>query len=257
MMNDVTSNSFTAFEALEKSGKVFKGFGEGASKKLGPIMALIDYRGKLNNWDKVSNDPNSSTFEQIDAGFDLVASGANVLGGSLPGAIIGGLDGATEGLTGKNFRQLSENSIVKNETNFYNQKGFEEWAHNNGLDGEIYKWEDNGGGGVNTYLEHYNYIKNLWEHDKGSTYLKWKKRKNSSSFGSSSGSSSGSSPCGPPSGGTRKPSPFSLTDISTALMEIFSSHDPNEMIGPEGQPDVHWVSVKDRMPHYLFDRNRL
>lgn len=61
-------------------------------------------------------------------------------------------------------------------------------------------------------------------------------------------------PC-PPTGGTRSPSPNTNNDGQNAHMQIFSSQDPNEMIGPEGQPNVHWVSVKDRMPYTILYEN--
>ena len=38
-------------------------------------------------------------------------------------------------------------------------------------------------------------------------------------------------------------------------MEIVTSNDPNAIIGPDGQPDVHWVSVKDRMPYAILYEN--
>ncbi|MEO6253458.1 MAG: RHS repeat-associated core domain-containing protein [Ferruginibacter sp.] len=60
-------------------------------------------------------------------------------------------------------------------------------------------------------------------------------------------------PC-PPSGGTRKPNPQFWIDFF-GLTEILSSNDPNAIIGPAGQPDVHWVSVKDRMPYTILYEN--
>ncbi len=59
----------------------------------------------------------------------------------------------------------------------------------------------------------------------------------------------------PPSGGTRKLPPGPFTDLANALMEIVTSNDPNAIIGPDGQPDVHWVSVKDRMPYTILYEN--
>lgn len=46
-------------------------------------------------------------------------------------------------------------------------------------------------------------------------------------------------------GGTRnKPkTPWSFLDY---LLEVISSFDPNEIIGPAGEPTKRWVSVKDR-----------
>jgi len=56
-------------------------------------------------------------------------------------------------------------------------------------------------------------------------------------------------------GGSRKPPPGPLMSVANALMEILTSHDPNTIIGPAGQPDVHWVSVKDRMPYTIQYEN--
>lgn len=61
-------------------------------------------------------------------------------------------------------------------------------------------------------------------------------------------------PC-PPSGGTRKPRPRRGTGSQNASTQILGSHDPNLIIGPDGQPDVHWVSVKDRMSYKILYEN--
>lgn len=37
--------------------------------------------------------------------------------------------------------------------------------------------------------------------------------------------------------------------------EIIRSNDPNEIIGPKGQPDKRWVSVKDRLPYTVTFEN--
>lgn len=39
------------------------------------------------------------------------------------------------------------------------------------------------------------------------------------------------------------------------FVEIIRSNDPNEIIGPEGQPDKRWVSVKDRLPYTVTFEN--
>lgn len=58
----------------------------------------------------------------------------------------------------------------------------------------------------------------------------------------------------PPQGGTRKPPP-SWWDGFLAFMGIFLPIDPNEIIGPDGQPHQKWVSVKDRMPYTIMFEN--
>ena len=59
--------------------------------------------------------------------------------------------------------------------------------------------------------------------------------------------------CDPP-GGTRKP-PLNPLSGLIAAMNIFLPLDPNLIIGPEGQPDKKWVSVKDRMPYTILFEN--
>ncbi|MCO5284858.1 MAG: T9SS type A sorting domain-containing protein [Chitinophagaceae bacterium] len=54
-------------------------------------------------------------------------------------------------------------------------------------------------------------------------------------------------------GGTQKRPPHSGGAGGTA--ETITSNDPNEIIGPEGQPDKRWVSVKDRLPYTVTFEN--
>jgi RHS repeat-associated protein len=55
-------------------------------------------------------------------------------------------------------------------------------------------------------------------------------------------------------GGTRKPSPYPR-DPQSGKIIILGSYDPNEIIGPEGQPDKRWVSVNDRLPYTINFEN--
>lgn len=54
-------------------------------------------------------------------------------------------------------------------------------------------------------------------------------------------------------GGTQKNKPKNNgTPGSTTINQ---SWDPNEMVGPEGEPDKRWVSVKDRLPYTILYEN--
>lgn len=59
----------------------------------------------------------------------------------------------------------------------------------------------------------------------------------------------------PPSGGSRKFPPGPLTDAANAIMQILLTSDPNEIKGPDGQPDKAWISVNDRIPYTIFFEN--
>ncbi len=58
----------------------------------------------------------------------------------------------------------------------------------------------------------------------------------------------------PPHRGTRRLNHGNKND-KTANMEILGPHDPNEIIGPDGQPNLKWVSVNDRMPYTVLFEN--
>ncbi len=55
--------------------------------------------------------------------------------------------------------------------------------------------------------------------------------------------------------GTRRDPPGGKTPGKTATTEVIRSFDPNEIIGPDGQPDKRWVSVKDRLPYTVTFEN--
>ncbi len=54
-------------------------------------------------------------------------------------------------------------------------------------------------------------------------------------------------------GGSRKRPKYRWDDEKK--MYVLLTSDPNEIKGPEGQPDKAWVSVKDRMPYTIFFEN--
>ncbi len=55
-------------------------------------------------------------------------------------------------------------------------------------------------------------------------------------------------------GGTQRPT-RTPGDATKATIEAITSQDPNAIIGPEGQPDKKWVSVKDRLPYTILFEN--
>ncbi len=57
-------------------------------------------------------------------------------------------------------------------------------------------------------------------------------------------------------GGTRKPPPGNTPPpCPTCKTEAIAANDPNAIIGPDGQPNKHWVSVKDRLPYTILFEN--
>lgn len=55
-----------------------------------------------------------------------------------------------------------------------------------------------------------------------------------------------------PKGNRKK---YKYDDEKNRFVEIIRSNDPNEIIGPDGQPDKRWVSVKDRLPYTVTFEN--
>ncbi len=244
LVNDFATNFTTMGDVIEATGKGFQGFGKGFLKKAGPGMAVTDFGLKLKAGQDVLNDPNSTGFQKIDAGFDIFASGTNALAGSLPGAIIGGLDAATEGVTGKNFRQHTEAPIVNNEVGLQTELNYKNWAKAFGVDADIYNYVPGiNGPGYNKHNDQYDFVRNLWEHNKGMTYLMWKRSQNRYM--------TVYDPCG--GGGTKKRVKW-VWDVNKGMWVLIPI-DPNLIIGPDGQPDKKWVSVKDRMPYTILFEN--
>lgn len=56
------------------------------------------------------------------------------------------------------------------------------------------------------------------------------------------------------SGGTQKPPRYRWNPV-TGKYEVIASNDPNEIIGPAGEPNKRWVSVKDRLSYTVTYEN--
>lgn len=54
--------------------------------------------------------------------------------------------------------------------------------------------------------------------------------------------------------GKQKPTEY-YYNPQTDELEILQAPDPNAMIGPDGEPDKHWVSVHDRQPYTILFEN--
>lgn len=55
--------------------------------------------------------------------------------------------------------------------------------------------------------------------------------------------------------GTQKPNPNGNGPGTTKPVIAVGPKDPNAIIGPDGQPDKHWVSVHDRLPYTILYEN--
>ena len=56
-------------------------------------------------------------------------------------------------------------------------------------------------------------------------------------------------------GGTQKPNPKGPSSGTLDSSQAVGPKDPNAIIGPDGQPTNHWVSVKDRLPYTILYEN--
>jgi hypothetical protein len=56
-------------------------------------------------------------------------------------------------------------------------------------------------------------------------------------------------------GGTQKPNPNGNGPGTDKPVKAVAPKDPNAIIGPDGQPNLHWVSVKDRLPYTILYEN--
>lgn len=228
----------TTRDVAEFGLKVTEGTVGGFVKKLGPVATGIDLGLKSKAAKDVFSNPKSTGFEMADATSDLVASGISAATGNVGGAIVGGVDGALEASTGKNIRQLTEAPIVDLKVQNKSDEGFAKWASDYGIpDAEIYNYTSR----TITPNDNFYFIKNLWTHDKGTTYLMWKRSQNLYV----------TDPCS--IGGTRIRVRW-VWDVEKQMW-VLVNLDPNLIVGPDGQPDKKWVSVNDRMPYTILFEN--
>ena len=228
-------------QLLSKAGPSLSGLGKvsGALGKAGPVFAGADLAVKAHNYDRVLNDPASSYNDVLDAEADVVGSGGNLIGAlAVPAAVVGGSvaavpaaivigtltlgDAASTFITGKNFRQHAEGPVKATYDYFNKDADYSNWLKTFGL-------EDS------------EFLKNIYYSGKGETYLRTIHHQQPRI------------PDCPPPGGTQKPNPKGPgTPGSTTINQ---SRDPNEIVGTDGEPTKHWVSVKDRLPYSILYEN--
>lgn len=200
---------------LDKGGKILGGIDVGI--KGGKLIGAIA-------------DENATGSDVGLAAADLIQSG---LGFTPVGGVIGVVDLAVSELTGKSMNQhLSDESM-----NIYSGYYDEKYSKLERDRLEQYKG-----------TEYYEKYKKAQEKMLRRQYENRQRMKRSTSH------TAGDCPQGPPGGTTSDP-PGGKNNDQTATTEIIRSHDPNEIIGPEGQPDKRWVSVKDRLPYTVTFEN--
>jgi RHS repeat-associated protein len=197
--------------------KALEGLGSGLGK-LGFGLTAIDALIKGNTLGNVLNDPNAGGTEIAKASGDL---GQSLLGFSGIGSVYNLLDFAQEKLiSGKSMNDLSAEYGQNLGSNDVNQQQEEEEAERQRKNGTFEKW---------------------WKIRRQQNLRDAQRKRNSD--------------C-PPNGGSggtqiNKPKTPGTTGSSTA----FAPKDPNEIIGPDGQPNKHWVSVHDRLPYTILYEN--
>lgn len=208
--------------------------------KAGPILGSGDLGLKGYTYHKVLNNPNSSYGDIVDSQWDIVGSGGNLVGGlavtgaaaagstlAIPGAIAMGtvavLDIGSNFLTGKSLRQHHYNHLEGQ----WNESVYKDW--------------------LNTFgLEDSEQLRYIFEQGRGEDYIRRIRGYNPRS--------KENCPPNGNNGGTRRPSPYPRNPQS-GQVQILGAYDPNEIIGPAGQPDKRWVSVKEVMPYTINFEN--
>ena len=146
----------------------------------------------------------------------------------------------------KPFVVLAGASSIYNLSNFAWQKATGETFVQTGENGRVFlftdaveSWQDNSSKSI---PEGRRYEFQLHQLREDAKHEEWKRKH---------------PPC-PPSGGTLYSAWRILGKISHALlhrMKVLLTSDPNEIKGPDGQPDKAWVSIKDRIPYTIFFEN--
>ncbi|MBI5856504.1 MAG: hypothetical protein HZB42_02540 [Sphingobacteriales bacterium] len=226
----ISAGNFEKAGALAKQSnqiveqvKYLKGLGSGLGK-LGFGLTAVDALIKGNKFGDAINDYNKGKID----GYQLTKSGGN-LGSSLLsfsgiGSVYGLLDFAQERLI--SGRSMNDNAEL----------GGQVWGENS----------------VNTSQEE----EEAEFHRKNGTFEKWWKIRRQQNLRDAR-RRRGDPDCPPNggAGGTQKPNPNGNGPGTTKDILAIGPRDPNAIIGPDGQPDKRWVSVKDRLPYTILYEN--
>jgi len=260
--NDFTSNLKSYGDLVANTSDLIYGksiadlsSAPGGTGGLGTVLGFIDLAGKgVTNYN-VQTSGKSTYMERVDANYDVAGSGLNLLAG-IGAAVAGGPVGWSVGTatavlgvgdyistkaTDKNIREHTEAPIVNQAKYLKNKEGFEQWAVDNGLAADIFDLLISKPGNLQQ-SEDYQFIKNLWDHDKQTTYLMWKKSQNLYLVYNNG--------CG---GGTRIKVRY-IYDREKRMW-ILVPIDPNLIVGPEGIEEKRWINAKDRMPYTIMFEN--
>ena len=237
------SDLSTAAQNLQRAEQVIPGITKLSNLlgKAGPALGAGDLTLKAYNNNRVMNNPNSTYADIVDAQADVVSSGGNLVGGlavtgaamagsslAIPGAVAMGsvalLDLGSSLLTGQSLRQHHYNHLERG----WNESVYQNWLRTFGL-------EDN------------EALRLLYNQGRGEDYLRRIRRQPPRR----------PNPICPQNGnhgGTRRPSPPGGA-AQVARITVLGAIDPNEIIGPTGQPDKRWVSINDRLPYTINFEN--
>lgn len=220
------ANADNAVHAISTGGKTAKFLGK-AGKGLG-VVGIAANGVQLGY--EISNST-SPLYANPDVGLataDLMSSGLSMVPGF--GTVYGLLDLAVSTTTGGSINQhVSDGS-----------KAYFETTINAKVSEEILQKESE-------LIKHY---KEIGKYD---TYLKvLKNRRERTNRSRNSDCPQNNNP-----NGTQRPphGPGGGGGGTSGQTEILNSRDPNEIIGPDGRPDKHWVSVKDRLPYTVTFEN--
>ncbi len=222
----------SAFGSIaSEAGAISKGFG--LVSKLAFATSIIDYAGSLYS-DGIGG---KSATQHMDAIGGIVANGLGSFGNkvSLPWQAVGAaynlLNASIKFETHGEYSGIAEFTYGA----YFNYVA-DKYAGDN-PEFQLFKYYENQG-----KLEHYFKIKHAQED-------KIKRRHNQEE----ANNNKPNCPQNGSPGGTQKPKTIVQTIIDFILS--IGPKDPNEIIGPDGQPDKHWVSVHDRLPYTILYEN--
>ncbi|HMO34207.1 MAG TPA: RHS repeat-associated core domain-containing protein [Lacibacter sp.] len=212
----------------------------------GTVFSFTDLGIKGANNYTVQTSATSTYFERVDANYDVVGSGGGLLAGlgsaavggpiglgiGIGTGVLAGADYASTKITKKNIRQHTEAPIVRKFQKNSSSEGFYEFINHN-FNSRYFSRED--------WIE----ARALWDEDRAIEFV-IKKRGYRLDYDSYNNSQCNE-------GGTRKRGKW-IWDYEKQMF-VFEPFDPNEILGPEGQPDKAWVSVKDRLPYTILFEN--